>query len=178
MPSLDLSDVFKEPRATKAIVAIDLANSTAMKEQQSEVGWLSTYAVFFGLLARTIAASSGKIVKYLGDGALAVFDEDDPADAINWAIKIQEEVADTIEAKIAFFDCSIAITYGKVVEFETPEGNKDYIGSIVDKAFRLCSAANAKAIFVDRDTIIAAPMHRIASRAGMTSMPRRTATQY
>jgi class 3 adenylate cyclase/cold shock CspA family protein len=178
MATLSLSEVFKETRVTKTIVAVDLTNSTAMKEQQPEVAWLSTYAWFFELLGRTIQDAHGKIVKYLGDGAMAVFDEEHPADAINWAVVIQEEIVDAQESKRAFFDCSIAITYGKIVEFDTPDATRDYIGSVVDKAFRLCSVANAKAIFVDADTIIAAPMHRIKSRVGVNSMPRRTATEY
>lgn len=178
MAQLALAEVFKEPRVTKSIVAVDLTNSTAMKEQQPEVAWLSTYAWFFELLGRTISNRRGMIVKYLGDGAMAVFDEEYPADAINWAIDVQEQIVDAQESKRAFFDCSIAITYGKVVEFDTPNGGKDYIGTVVDKAFRLCSVANAKGVFVDTDTIIAAPMNRIQSRVGTNSMPRRTATEY
>jgi len=175
-----LADVFRDEksRVTKTIVAIDLTNSTAMKEQQPEVQWLNTYAWFFDMLKETIETSKGSIVKYLGDGAMAVFDEDHPADAINWAIVVQELLAQAQQSKQVFCDCSIAITYGTVVEFDTPNAAKDYIGTVVDKAFRLCSVANAKAIFVDADTIIAAPMNRVQSRMGLNSMPSRTATQY
>lgn len=179
MAKLALMDVFREPRVTKTLVAVDLTDSTAMKEQQPEVQWLNTYAWFFELLSGTICdAIGGKIVKYLGDGAMAVFDEDHPADAINWAIAVQESIVDAQDARSVFCDCSIGITYGKVVEFDTEDGKRDYVGSVVDKAFRLCGVANAKAIFVDTDTIIAAPMHRVQSRVGMNSMPRRTATEY
>ena len=140
---------------------------------------MNTYAWFFDLLGDSIPKDkSGKIVKYLGDGVMAVFDEEHPADAINWAIVIQEKIVEAQETRHVFCDCSIAITYGKVVEFNTPDGMQDYIGTVVDKAFRLAGVANAKAIFVDTDTIIAAPMHRVQSRVGMTSMPRRTATTY
>lgn len=173
-----LSEVFRENRITKTIVAVDLTDSTAMKEQQAEVQWLNTYAWFFELLSDAVTQKGGAIVKYLGDGAMVVFDEDHPADAINCAIVIQESIVDAQESKRVFCDCSIAITYGKVVEFDTPHGSRDYIGSVVDKAFRLCSVANAKAVFVDADTIIAAPMNRVQSRVGVNSMPRRTATEY
>jgi class 3 adenylate cyclase len=159
----------------KVIVVVDLTSSTAMKEQQPEASWLSTYGWFFDLLRDTIDAAQGKIVKYMGDGAMAVFSEDHVAEAINWAIQIQETIASAQANNRVSCDCSIAIAYGEVVEFETPEGGKDYIGTVADRAFRLCSAANAKAIFVDADTVSAASMNRVHSLAGAIPPKRKPA---
>jgi class 3 adenylate cyclase len=174
-----LADTFRarDSRVTKTVVAIDLTNSTAMKEQQPEANWLNTYAWFFDLLTTTLP-TTGKIIKYTGDGAMAIFGDDSPADAINWAIEVQESMAEAQEKKVVSCDCSIGIAYGEMVEFETADGRKDYIGTTVDKAFRLCSVANSKAVFVDPDTCAAAAMNRVRCRIGLASVPRRTVADY
>src|SRR6266567_313380 len=89
-----LHQVFMEAksRVVKVIVAIDLTNSTSMKEQEPEASWLTTYGWFFDLL-RTTVGPEGTIIKYLGDGAMTVFSENNAAEAINWAIRMQEEFA-------------------------------------------------------------------------------------
>lgn len=178
MPSLP--ETFRDPasRVSKVIVVIDLVNSTAMKEVQPEATWLTTYGWFFDLLRHTIASHKGKIVKYLGDGALAVFSEDDAADAINWAIEVQERVADAQAQNRIACDCSAGLSSGEVIEFDSPDNARDYIGLVVDKAFRLSSAANAKAVFVDTDTISAAAMNKVQSRTGASTAPKRKVADY
>lgn len=181
-----LAQVFQDQnsRVVKVIVAIDLTNSTSMKAQQAEASWLNTYAWFYDQLRTTISkVNGGKIVKYLGDGAMAVFSEDHAADAINWSIVIQETFADAQAANTIdrACHCSIGIACGGVIEFDvfdSTENTKDYIGTVVDKAFRLCSAANAKAIFVDTDTSDAAAMHRVVSRLGANTSPKRKVPDY
>jgi len=116
------------------------------------------------------------MVKYLGDGAMSVFSEENAADAINWAVVVQEKIDDAKNSNRFVCECSVGMATGEVVEFDTREGAKDYIGLIVDKAFRLCSAANARAIFVDADTVAAAAMTRIKSRVGITL--RRKVAEY
>ena len=178
-----LADAFraKESRVSRTIVAIDLTDSTAMKERETEAMWLTTYAWFFDMLATTMSEHSGQIVKYLGDGAMAVFPDDNAADAINWAIKVQEGLAEARGDKTIGCACSVGIAYGDVVEFDKADSDgvirKDYIGTVVDRAFRLCSAANANAVFVDLDTITAAAMNRVQSKVGATA-PKRKAAEY
>ena len=164
-----------DSRVTKVIFAIDLTCSTAMKEQQPEVQWLPTYGWFFDLVAQTVKTCEGTIVKYLGDGAMAVFEDDQADAAINCAIQIQEAIAAAKAIKRYFCDCSIGIACGEVVEFVTPDGAKDYIGSFADKAFRLCAAANGKAIFVDTDTVSNAQMSKVRSNAGVLPPGRKPA---
>ncbi len=164
-----------ESRVTKVIFAIDLTCSTAMKEQQPEVQWLPTYGWFFDLVAQTVKACQGTIVKYLGDGAMVVFADDQADAAINCAIQIQEAIAAAKAIKRYFCDCSIGIACGEIVEFVTPDGAKDYIGSFADKAFRLCAAANGKAIFVDTDTVSNAQMSKVRSNAGVLPPGRKPA---
>lgn len=175
-----LYDTFKaaESRVAKAIVALDLVNSTGMKQQQPEAAWLTTYGWFFDVLANTIEPSKGRVVKYLGDGGMVVFSDEHAAEAINYAIKVQEAIADAKASNRVSCECSIGIAYGDIVEFDTSEGGKDYIGSVADRAFRLCSAANANAIFVDTETVTAAAMNRVLSRVGASTAPKRKAVEY
>ncbi len=174
-----LADTFRTPgcRVTRVIVAVDLSDSTNMKERYPESHWLTTYAWFFDLLGETICEYHGSITKYLGDGVMAVFEEEYAAEAINWAIAVQETIADAKSANLVACDCSVGIACGEMVQFETPAGASDYIGSVVDKAFRLCSAANAMGIFAEKETIYTAAMNRVRSRAGSIP-PKRKVAEY
>jgi len=130
------------------------------------------------MLAETISDQNGRIVKFLGDGLMAVFAEDDATNAINWAIAVQEQMASARAQNLVNCSCSVGISFGEVVEFDSPMGGKDYIGSVFDSAFRLCSKANANAIFVDSNTVAAASMTKITSQAGRSVAKRRTANEY
>lgn len=173
-----LTNAFKQPRVTRTTMVVDLVGSTRMKERDTEANWLMTYEWFFDLVGERVQEHHGTVVKYLGDGVLAVFPEEGPADAINCAIRIQEEMADAREQRRIDCECSIGMTYGPVVEFSPTEGRFDYIGSLTDKAFRLSSAANGSAIFVDIETVDAAPMNRVASRIGLSIRPKRSISDY
>ncbi|MFA5127802.1 MAG: adenylate/guanylate cyclase domain-containing protein [Patescibacteria group bacterium] len=162
----------------KTIVAVDLTDSTSMKEQQSEATWLTQYAWFFDLLFNSIKEYKGTIVKFLGDGAMSVFSEDHVAEAINWSIFIQESMAVAREQNQISCSCSVGVSYGEVIEFDVTEGSKDYIGTVADRAFRLCSAAKSNAVFVDNDTVAAAAMNRISSRLGRNVSPKRKVSDY
>lgn len=177
-----LAEVFRSynSRVTKTLVAVDLSNATAMKEQQPEATWLTTYAWFFDKLHEGAVDHHGKIIKVLPEGALAVFSEDHVAEAINWAIALQEAIADAQERNQVNCECSVGVAFGEVVEFELGDGSgaKDYIGTVVDKALRLCSAANAKAVFVDVDAVTAAAMNKVRSRIGGVMSPKRKVADY
>jgi class 3 adenylate cyclase/cold shock CspA family protein len=180
----ELFDAFPDPesRVTRTVVAIDLTNSTNLKEKTAEANWITSYAWFYRMLGETLederVTNRGTIVKYLGDGVMAVFGEEDAHFAINWAILVQEALAEAREVGRVELTCSAGIAHGQMIEFDDPQKSKDYIGSTVDRAFRLCSAANANAIFADSDTVSAAAMTRVTAAAGRLARPKRTAAQY
>ena len=177
-----LSDVFKEPqsRVRKTIIAVDVVSSTAMKEKEPEASWLNTFAWFYDLTATIVKGHQGVVVKFIGDGAMAVFSEDQAAHAINCAIALQEQIAEANAVRTVTLNCCVGIATGDVREFDVGEhgSNKDYLGNVVDRAFRLCSAANAKAILVDKATVDAAPMHRVKCRVGESTANKRTTEEY
>jgi hypothetical protein len=71
---------------------------------------------------------------------------------------------------------SAGLASGKLWRVPLGDGNFDYLGQVVDRAFRLCSAAMPKAIFVDADSIAAANVNRIRSTVGVAL--KRKGTDY
>jgi class 3 adenylate cyclase len=99
----------------------------------------------------------------MGDGAMVTFPNSDTA--INAAIKIQEGVADLREKNIADVSCTVGITSGTVISFETSHG-KDYVGTVVDTAARLQSAAKEHGILVSKTVFSSGLMNKITSTYG------------
>ena len=124
---MKLFDTFKSPEAkvTKAIVIIDLVDSTRMKVDTVRATWIPTYGWFYDTTSQIVEQFGGQVTKFLGDGIFAVFGEDDVASAINASISIQEAFADAKERGDVDCNCSIGIAseklwssrYAKLPEF-------------------------------------------------------------
>jgi class 3 adenylate cyclase/cold shock CspA family protein len=145
---------------------VDMVGSTELKENYSEATWINTFAFFYEKITKPVLDHRGEIVKFTGDGLMAAFEES--IDAINAAIKIQEEISEAVRNRMIEVYASIGIATGRVVRFQTPGPNPswDYIGTPVDCAARLCEIATAQAILVDEDTKSNAPLLRITSKFG------------
>jgi class 3 adenylate cyclase/cold shock CspA family protein len=169
-----LRDAFASPesRTERTIVVVDVNGSTAMKETQPQAAWLPTIGWWYDIVTELAhSAVPGVVIKYLGDGIMLVFDVDQATDAVNAAIQIQEAIRDAGRGSdgamgMVKITCSIGISSGEVIGFTTPAGGLDFVGAQVDKAFRLCSAANENAIFVDAQTLGAANTTRFKARVG------------
>ncbi len=171
-----------QSREGRTVLFIDQVGSTAMKEQQPESSWLPA----LGWLYDTVTATVIRIdpdaeIKYLGDGIMISLDGDRATDAVNIAIQVQEAINDASQGRSGAkgavdFNCSAGVSTGSVVAFLTPTGTRDYVGTVVDKARRLCDAASPKAVFIDRATAAAANIMKISSRVG--SALGRTPEQY
>ena len=73
---MKLQETFSSPesRIIRAVMFIDLTDSTGMKESQPEANWLNTLGWFYDLIVTKITEYGGSIVKFIGDGAMVVFD--------------------------------------------------------------------------------------------------------
>lgn len=168
-----LSNAFREPtsRVGGTIVFIDIANSSEMKAE-SEANWLNTVAVVMDLIQEKVDAVDGcNVVKYLGDGAMLYFNEDQVTQAINFTISVQESLKDNNDTALIKCRCSAGIatvgsTAERVTRFSIGAGVVDYIGLTVDRAFRLCAAGSANSIIVDYRTIENCVRGRIGSVYG------------
>lgn len=177
-----LSEALNDPDAHPQVVVmfVDMVDSTPLKEKTPEANWLSTYGWFYETVSGPIIQAGGQIVKFTGDGALAVFTDDKAVDAINASIKVQESITEGVDNRRVEITCSIGIATGEAVRFATP-GDKptaDYIGSTVDRAARLCSVASPMAIFMDETTRLSTIATRITSQIGNITRPRRPANEY
>lgn len=157
------------------ILVLDISNSTKMKEESEEVSWLGNYAKAFDVIVSEIP-ESGHVVKYLGDGLMLYFGEDQHTDAINSAIRVQEKIENLNEQNVINCMFSAGLASGGFKKIPINNGKYDYLGQVVDRAFRLCSAAMPKGIFVDTETVGAANITRISSEVG--AVLRRTPTEY
>jgi class 3 adenylate cyclase/cold shock CspA family protein len=165
---MNLFENFRDPnlRVGKAIAFIDIVDSTGMKEREPEASWLMTFGYVYDVIREVVGRGDvGLLVKYTGDGALLAYNEDFATHAINDAIQIQQTIKESVERRQVTVNVSIGIAIGEVVEFETSHGT-DYLGTVVDRAARLCSSASAGAIFVDTATTASAQMNRVRSTVG------------
>jgi|SRR5271165_5135223 len=169
-----LREAFADPqsREDRSVVFIDQVGSTAMKEQQPESGWLPALGYLYDTVTTiAIRINPDAEIKYLGDGIMISFDSDRATEAVNMAIQAQEAINDANQGRAGSkgavdFNCSVGVSTGPVVAFLTPTGSRDYVGTVVDKARRLCDAASPKGILIDRATAAAANIMRLASRVG------------
>jgi class 3 adenylate cyclase/cold shock CspA family protein len=161
-------------RPNRVVLFADIVGSTEMKSK-GEVTWLPTVGKFYDVVHNAVEEHGGQIVKYLGDGAIATFSDDAASDAINAAIRAQEQLGELRHKNVLICQCSIGLASGQPVEF-TVSGMVDYIGETVDLAARLCSAAAPNAVWADASTISVANMGRVKSELGKAS--RRDAAGY
>lgn len=166
---MKLKETFEssESRKEKVIVFVDLSDSTAMKERQAESGWLTDLGWFYDILVETISSDeTGNILKFVGDGIMISYPIECAEASINTAINIQEKLREARNANRVGCSCSIGIAAGEVVEFTDPHGKSDLVGTVVDRAARLCSAASPQAVFIDENTTENATWRNVKSRVG------------
>lgn len=153
---------------------IDQIGSTRAKTISSEAAWVNELAFTYDTVVDCVAKRCPDArIKFVGDGMLISFDGDDYAlDAIMIAIAVQEAIEDANRSTFdgglgaVTLELSIGITSGTAYRFRDPNGVQDHLGLVVDRAARLCDAASAKAIFIDRATYAATNFLRVHSRVG------------
>jgi class 3 adenylate cyclase len=159
-----------QDRPYRVILFAELAGSTEMKTRVEEQTWLVVLGKFIDITTEAITSQGGAVVKHLGDGTLAAFDGERVTEATNAAIRIQEMLhTESMTGVLEECLASIGIAAGRVVEYQAPGGGPDYVGSVVDVAAQLCSAAAPQAIWVDSATINSANMLKVTSTMGQAS---------
>jgi class 3 adenylate cyclase len=165
----------KNSRVKIVVMFVDIANSTETKQKEPEASWLTTFGYFFDIVNEIILRHDGEIIKYLGDGVMAIFKEEQAVEAINAAIQIQETLLKNYLDNIAKVRCSIGITFGIATQFQTNQG-KDFVGQTIDLAARLCSAASPQAIIINSSIIDVINAYKIVSQRGI--IERRSPQEY
>ena len=113
-----------------AVMFIDMKdNSTAMKEKEAEAAWLNTLAALYDIIVDKTEKGK-KIVKFLGDGAMAFYGEEEVTEAMNDSlIRVQEALEKARKDRKMERSCSIGVATGRLVKVATPQGPADYFGA-------------------------------------------------
>jgi class 3 adenylate cyclase len=166
-------------RSDRTIAVINIVDWSTLKEQYPQATWLNSLGQLYDTVTATIAREvvPGVVVKYLNDGVMLSFDIAQTTDAMNVVIRVQETIDQAgREGRATPLACSIGVSTGEAVRFVGAGGNLEFVGNVVDKALRLCGAANPKAIFVDTLTVANAMIDQLQSRFGVAV--RRRSEEY
>jgi class 3 adenylate cyclase/tetratricopeptide (TPR) repeat protein len=137
-------------RKTVTVVFADLHGSTALQERMDPESARSAMSRFYGAMRDVIDAHGGRVVKFVGDGVMAVFGvpevaEDDAARAVAAAAAL-------VEAGHALgmeLELRVGVNTGEVV---VAADDADVIGDVVNIAARLESAAPLGRVLVGATT--------------------------
>ncbi len=156
-PTPDVRESPVERRIVTAMFA-DIVGSTALTEKLDPEEWRDLVTEIHAIGSRHIAAHSGVVMQYLGDGLLAVFGahgagERDAENAVRAALDIQAGMATrTGEPAVRL---RIGIDTGVVVLGDLPTGLKPEFtasGTAMNLAARLQGAALPGQILISQDT--------------------------
>jgi cold shock CspA family protein len=121
---------------------------------------------FYRLTDECVSNNNGRLLKLLGDGAMAVFDRAEAA--LQAGIQLQEELDEKRRKGSIELHCKIGIALGDAYIYELDNQPIDYLGSAVDLAARLCASANGNAILLSKSVYQDASLSAISSKAGRT----------
>jgi len=137
----------------RAILFADLRGSTALylKLGNNEAATVVTHSL--AMLGQIVARSGGRVVKTLGDGLMAVYDDAEraveSADSLQEALDRITPVADGVPIKSAAIKLKVAVAWGEMVEVDG-----DCFGDAVNVAARLLDLAG------DNETLTTAQLLR------------------
>jgi class 3 adenylate cyclase len=132
-------------------------------DMEKSTHYKATHTIFEGLrkvithnttINDVVKKRKGDVIKWLGDGVMASFDESEYLDSVLASIEIQNFFKEyntdkSIEDKI---NCKIGLSIGQCVEIpKSSISTKDIMGLPVDKAARIQSLAKPGQILVDYD---------------------------
>ena len=152
-----------------AVLFVDVSGSTAFFDRYGEVAGHAMVESCFKVLVPEIERRKGRIVKYMGDGFLAVFE--DPFSAVDSATAMQSALADyngtrPDSAKIRIHS---GLSCGPVVRLE----DGDVYGDTVNVAARVQHVAGPDQIYATKEVIDSLPEHAKAKARKVGLFPLR-----
>jgi adenylate cyclase len=123
-------------QAVRTVIFADLSGSTGLFESAGNVAATQIVTRCTHALGRHLACAGGRIVKYLGDGVLVLFD--DPVAAVQAASRLQDVLEELASAELrrAPIGVKTGIALGPIVEHDG-----DCYGDPVNVAARLSDRA-------------------------------------
>ena len=127
--------------AFRAILFTDLVGSTELTQRIGDEAAMRIIRAHDAIVTEAIAASHGRRVKHMGDGAMASFTS--VSRAVECAISVQQAVAERNTAAETPFDVRVAISAGEPITEDD-----DLFGTAVQLAARVCSTCGGGRILV------------------------------
>ncbi len=122
------------------LIHIDVLNATQIIAQMDDiVGTVRFLDGYYSLCSKHITANGGEVIKYMGDGCLAMFDETAIIEAINSICTIRNEFAAFCDSvAVTPTDLRIAVHTGEIIVGGFgPEGYKDILGKTANILFSM-----------------------------------------
>jgi class 3 adenylate cyclase len=130
----------------RTIGFVDIVGSTALTERIDAIQLAAAITEFDGVTADTVTALGGRVVKFMGDGAMFV------AGSPTNAVTIGLALADAFRGHAMLPSVRVALATGDVVARDG-----DFYGSVVNRAARALALAEPASVVVDRATADALP---------------------
>ncbi len=122
------------------LVHIDVLNATQIIAKIDDlVGTVCFLDGYYSLCSKHITAHGGEVIKYIGDGCLAMFDEAEIIEAIDAVCAIRSEFAEFCDSvAVTPTDVRVAVHTGEIIVGGFgPEGYKDILGKTINILFSM-----------------------------------------
>jgi class 3 adenylate cyclase/tetratricopeptide (TPR) repeat protein len=145
-------------RKVVTVVFADLAGSTALAERMDPESVRAAMQRYYALIREAVETHDGRIVKFIGDGVMAVFGvpetrEDDTRNALRAGLAMHEAFAslasDVVHDRGATVGLRVGVNTGEVV---VGDDDDDVVGDAVNLAARLERAVPAGGVLVGEST--------------------------
>ena len=149
-------------RCTKAFVFCDVVASTALRQQLGDTVADQWFRDLFERIELVTRTCDGVIVKWLGDGAMAVFPS--AGNALDAAVRMQEAAHGVgPHTDVAAVRLRVGVSVGDVAE-----DDGDWVGMPVVEAARLCAVAGEDEIFASEvvSVVAGSRSHHVTEELG------------
>jgi class 3 adenylate cyclase len=138
----DAQTVAQHADTVQTIAFFDLTGSTRSKLAHGNTAAVSTAIEFMSLAAAIAARFGGRVLKTLGDGALASFE--DPLAACAAALNLRYAAHELLDVEM-----TAGLTAGRPLRITLDGSRDDVLGDAVDRAARIQSLALPGQVLVD-----------------------------
>jgi adenylate cyclase len=119
------------------IAFIDLARFQIASRRVKDAELVAILEIYYDLMVATLKPTGGRIVKFMGDGALVVFDADDVDDAVQAVLALKKSVDEKLSEERRFVTPLVArVHVGEAMAGPFgPKGERRYdvIGQAVNR---------------------------------------------
>ncbi len=122
------------------VVVFDLINYTAFARESDSTVVFETLNEFYGLTRDFIHQRGGRLIKFIGDAGLAVFDRERADDGIRCMLELKENIDLWVRGRVRNSGLSVNCHVGEVTigEMNSAEGKAlDVLGETVNTCFTL-----------------------------------------